>query len=221
MTAEARRVLGLRELLREPEPAAPVSGGEAPAAAAVDPEQAAEALRRKIFDEAREAGYAAGQAVAKTELDRRVAEATAAVEQRHAARERELAAARDALLALAEGIEAQVASFEARLVPAASTLAMAAVARIVGDGWADGRAVEALCRQALADVRQRPVTLRLSPADLPAVEALQWPADVRLEADDALPRGGCRLESHRGVYESGLATRLHAIADALGGAGDA
>lgn len=211
-----QRMLGLGELLRH---APDTAQSDVPETAPVAPDPAAAlaAERDRIFDEARKAGFAAGQAMAKAEVDRAVASATSDVEARHAAQAKALADAQARFVLLASSLEQACAAFEDRIEPAATTLAMHAVARVLGDAMADGHAVAAMCRQSLDEVRQRPLTLRVAADDRAAVAALDLADDVRIDVDAALRAGECRLETHRGLYETGLRTRLYAIADALCG----
>jgi flagellar biosynthesis/type III secretory pathway protein FliH len=67
----------------------------------------------------------------------------------------------------------------------------------------------------LSDVTQRPAVLRLHPDDAELATTLAEGADVRIEADNRLARGQCRVQTRRGDYDTSLADRLDALRLAL------
>jgi type III secretion system HrpE/YscL family protein len=87
-------------------------------------------------------------------------------------------------------------------------------------------AVEDVVAQALEHAGEpRDVVVRLNPADLEAVERgkprllerVRSARAVSLRGDDAVPRGGCVVETELGIVDARLSTQLEAIERALRG----
>jgi type III secretion protein L len=176
---------------------------------------------------------------AKLEGDRLVAEAREAAE-------REVAAARDeaqriARKAEAEGRERGLAAVTELLVGARAvaararsgaeaelrTLAVRIAEKILGRELAlKPDAVVDVVAQALAHAGEpRDVQVRLNPADLEAVERgkprlmerVRSARALTFRGDDAVPRGGCIVETELGAVDARLSTQLEMIERALRG----
>jgi flagellar biosynthesis/type III secretory pathway protein FliH len=184
--------------------------------APVDPCVELEAARAKVMADARDAGLAQGRADAQREIERAVAQARADLQAGNAELERGYHDRQAALSNLIASLNAEVDRIDQQMLDAACVLAMTALTRLLGEGATNGDSMRRLCQSLVADARTRPLVLHIAPGDADAVRELPLPADVRLEIDPHLPAGTCRLDSPRGRVETSLASRLHAIAEALG-----
>lgn len=93
------------------------------------------------------------------------------------------------------------------------------IRKIVGE-MDDEERIQKLVRTALNTVRgQQQVTVRVSPADEPAVSeslaAMTSSSYVRVLPDVRLAQGGCVLESELGVVDATLETQLKALENAF------
>lgn len=88
----------------------------------------------------------------------------------------------------------------------------------------DSRVVRETVRHILADAPAgQPITLRLHPKDMEAVEDLISSTDISvtdmnrvvLASDTSVSRGGCRLETPHGDMDAAIETRLKNVYDAL------
>lgn len=211
------RVLGLRELLERPAPApADATAVAEPVTPPVDPAAELEALRQRVEADAKKAGHAQGMAQAEQAVAEAVADARREVERADAAVRAELQATVVQLKTTVRSLAAAVEKVDEAGLPIAITIALTAVARLVGQVHADRELMSAICRQALDEYRRRPVVIRLCCEDADAVAAaIADIADVRVEADSLLTSGECRLETQRGLYDTSLSTRLEAITRAI------
>lgn len=204
-------IVGLGALLRRD-----VAGvAPQPAIETPDPAELLEAERRQVLQAAEEAGFAQGQARAEQEIQARAQAAEQRAGEACAEAEKRLVETNGQLALLLRNLPDAVAGLEARMEPLLVEVAYAAVTRMLGTAAGDGELIERLCRQALAEFRQRPVVLRVSPRDRDAVAGLAGDADIRIEPDALLGPGQCRLETHKGLYDTGLEARLEALAQAL------
>lgn len=203
------RIVGLASLF------APAAADALPPALAPDPQAQREQERRAAFDEACAEGRAQGLARADAEIERRALAAERAVEAAHAEAARKLQADRARISECLRGLDRAQAALDARIGDIAAEIAYAAVLKILGEPAAERPLMLRLCQQALADFRLRPVVLRVAVGDVDALGALAEPDVVRILADPALAAGQCRLETHRGTYETGLEVRLEAMKQAF------
>jgi flagellar biosynthesis/type III secretory pathway protein FliH len=169
----------------------------------------------RMFEAAREQGLADGRARAEAEVRAACEQARRAVRAEHAAEQARLEAATADATRLVESLTHGLAGLEHELQDAVVEVAYASVLRILGAVALDEDLVWVLCRQALSEVAQRPVVVRLHPDDADRAAALARGDDVRVEADNRLARGQCRLQTRRGDYDTSLADRLDALRLAL------
>lgn len=113
---------------------------------------------------------------------------------------------------LAAGLSAEVERLESLLETTAVSVAYAAVAKCLGEGYADGDAMRVLVRNAISQAGHPVVSVRLAEADITLVGALD---PVAVIADPKLSVGQCVLETRYGHYESGLEVRLESTKKAL------
>lgn len=203
------RIVAIAEHLLRPQPAS----GPAPAP---DPAALLHAERERVLDEARAQGFADGMRSAETEIQARVRAAEAKIEQSHAAETERLRAANERSAALLRDLPDAVAAWETQTADMASEIAYAALLRLLGERNADDASWMAeLCRQALAESRLRPVVVRVAKSQSAGLAALAENDSIRIVGDAELAPGDCRLETHRGLYDSGLEIRLEALKQAL------
>lgn len=205
-----RRIVSLSAALSPP---APVD--VAPLVAAPDPAEQLREGAERVFRAAREQGVAEGRARADAEVREASAQAARAVRAEHAAEQARLDAANADATRLCEALAAGVAAVDRELEDTVVEVAYAAVLRIVGVIAIDEDLVRTLCRQALSDVTQRPAVLRLHPEDAERATSLANGADVRIEPDNRLARGQCRVQTRRGDFDTSLVDRLDALRNAL------
>lgn len=209
---QSARIQGLAAVLIPPRETSPHASD---ARSTVDPVEALEAERKGVLEAAREEGHAQGLAEARQQLEARVAAAERRVVELHATEVERTREARKQLQSLLETLPEAIDALEASLEAVVIECAYAAVGRILGTLDADGTLMQALCRQALADYRQRPVVVRVCPEDAELLEDIADGINVRAEGDRRFAAGQCRLETHKGVYEAGLEVRMEALKQAL------
>ncbi|KMM75705.1 hypothetical protein ACP93_10265 [Xanthomonas sp. NCPPB 1128] len=176
----------------------------------------ADVLLQEAFAAASERGYREGWAAAQQdaagEIQREIA---AASEQLRAsadeARER-LAQTRHQLEALMAGLT-QAIDVQARSAQEiAVEVSYAAIAKVVGEQYANRTLMRSLCQQAVQTAKHRVTAIRLAPQDA-ALDLAGLSVD--LIADPALSAGQCVIETVAGHYELGLDVRLEALKVAL------
>ncbi|MDQ3286713.1 MAG: FliH/SctL family protein [Pseudomonadota bacterium] len=201
------RIVPLRSLFARPEPALPSAAPEA----VIDPRVEIEAERARIFKLSRDEGYAAGMKQAAEEIERRSLQAEKAVAAAHAVEGARLRDANEQLAHLLIAVPDAVAGLDERIEPLAVEAAFMATLRVLGEGAARRPLIVDVCRQALLEYRQRPVTLRVCAQDSDAVSALSDEASVKVLSDEHLAPGQCRLETHKGLYDTSLEVRLNSL----------
>lgn len=207
------RIVELSALL-QPAAAAVVADAPAPAERP-DPAAELERERKAVLERAEAEGLERGLKRAEARILASQQQAESRVEQAHAAQTRKLQAANDQLAALLRAWPAAADELEQRLEAASLEIAYACVTRLLGEIGADGELMKRLCRQALSEYRQRPVLVRVAAADLDAVSELAADSELRVLADARLSPGQCRLETHKGLYDTSLEVRLDALKQAL------
>jgi flagellar biosynthesis/type III secretory pathway protein FliH len=206
-----RRIVPLSAALSPPAPLEDAS----PSIAAPDPAARLREEAERMFQAARDQGLAEGRARAEVEVREACEQARRAVRAEHAAEQERLEAATAGAVHLLESLTRGLAGLEHELQDAVVEIAYASVLRILGAVAIDDDLMRALCRQALSEVAQRPAVLRLHPEDAERAAVLADGSDVRVEADNRLARGQCRLQTRRGDYDTSLAERLDALRLAL------
>jgi flagellar assembly protein FliH len=195
----------LREPALQPREAPAGSGEAAPAVsaeAALERARAeAEAIREAARAEGRREGLARGRAEARAELEGLLAELREVVASLRASRE-----------ALLEALAPRILD---AVVRAAGRVAGGAIA-------AEPDRLRAIVREALAQARDdERVVVRLHPDDLAALEPARAEleraasGELVLRADRSLVRGGCVVETSRGLVDARLDMKLAALHEAL------
>lgn len=203
------RIVGLSTLLMSAgAPVEPVPSGP-------DPALALERERADVLSKAEQDGYEHGLRRAQGELTAQLAAVEARIEKDHAERGRQLRIAQERLSGLIATWSQAVTELDRRLEETSLEIAYCATTRLLGKGAGDGELMRELCRQALIEYRQRPVLIRVAPEDLDALAAIAMESDVSVVADTRMSAGEYRLETHKGLYETGLEIRLEALKQAL------
>lgn len=174
-------------------------------------EDAVEVERIRIYEAAWTEGYESGMSEAKAQIETRAESAERQWKTKYADEVERLSALSARLKALESPLTGAVAELEKRIESMVVETVYAAVVRIVASAARERQAIVDVCREALADYPLRPVVLRVSRADLEAVESVFREADIRIEGDIGLSTGQCRLESGKGLYEAGIEQRLEAL----------
>lgn len=209
------RIVELSALLQPAVVAADPDANGLVQAVRLDPAVELERERKAIFERAQAEGLERGLQRADEQILASQKQAEARIEQAHAAQTRKLQAANEQLTALLQAWPAAADELDQRLETLSLDIAFACVTRLLGEIGADGELMKRLCRQALSEYRQRPVLVRVAEADLEAVSELSADAEVRVVADARLSPGQCRLETHKGLYDTSLEVRLDALKQAL------
>lgn len=178
---------------------------------APDPAEQLRQEAERVVQAAREQGLREGRAQAEAEIARASEDARRAVIAAHADEQARLESAHADAARLLRALEALPAERDGAMEDLVVEVAYAAVLRVLGATSVETPLLHALCRQALADMTQRPVVVRVHPLDADAVAALADGSDVRIEADARLQRGQCRLQTRRGDYDTSLEERLDAL----------
>lgn len=211
-TLAETRVVGLRELLVQPSSAAPTAVA---VQAVADPVVELEALRTRVMEQAKDAGFAQGMKDADVRIAATVDKATSEVQARHADLLKRAQLYADGLKALEAGLHAAVERLDQSVEALAVQIAMSAVLRVVGQRAGDESLTAAVCGEALREYRQRPVTIHVGGNVDDLTAELGLDGRIAFVADAELPLGACRLETHRGQYDTSVRSRLHAAVDAL------
>lgn len=201
------RIVRLSTLLARPAPIEQVPSPEP----VIDLRAQAEAECEQLFKLAQENGYAAGMKLAADEISKRVGNAEQAIAVAHAAEGKRLREANEHLARLLRTLPEAVAENEAQLESITVEVAFAATLRVLGEVAIQRPLIENVCRQALDEYRQRPVVLRVSGDDVQALAGLVEDGAVRVVADVHLSEGQCRLETHKGLYDTSLEVRLESL----------
>lgn len=209
--AVGARVVGLGDLLRPREPIATAAEPEPQP----DPRALLEQERARVFEAARNEGYAAGMRDAEQRIEKRSAEAERVWREKFDAETRRLGEAARNLEASIAALPEALAAVEGRVEAMAIEIAFAASARVVATAARDETMVIGFCREALAEYALRPAVLRVHPSLLSAVRSSIAEQDVRIESDAALAKEQCRIESARGLFDIDLADRLETLKRAL------
>lgn len=207
IAATDERIVGLSAFFSRPAPVPPTTVTEP----AVDPRARIEAERGRIFEAAQEDGYAAGIKRAEDEISKRIAKAEQAISSAHASEGKRLEEANARLARLLRAVPEAVADTDAQMEPVAAELAFAATMRVLGEIAAKRPLIADICRQALDEYRLRPVVLRVAADEVEALADLVEDDVVRVVADVSLTAGQCRLETHKGLYDTSLEVRLEAL----------
>lgn len=211
ISAADARIVGIGEHLLRPQPASMSGPDPAP-----DPAALLHAERERVLAEARTQGFADGMRSAETEIQARARAAEAKVEQSHAAETERLRAANERMAAWLRDLPEAVVAWETQTADMASEIAYVALVRLLGERAADDASwMVELCRQALAESRLRPVVVRVAKSQSAGLAVLAEGDNIRIVGDAELAPGDCRLETHRGLYDSGLEIRLEALKQAL------
>ena len=155
-----------------------------------------ESLQQQAFDEAHAAGYAAGKADARAQVERFEA----------------------LMKSLARPLEDLDESVERELVALAVSVAKMIIRRELRT---DPGEIVAVVRDALAllPVGVREIRVHLHPEDAALVRSLASTAEAqpvwRIVEDPVLTRGGCRIESESSQIDARLETRIGAVVSRL------
>ncbi|MCW0436684.1 hypothetical protein [Xanthomonas sacchari] len=187
-------------------------------AAAMDapPSPSAEALLQEAFAAASDRGYregwAAAQQDAADEIQREIAAAT---EQLRASADEErerLTQTRHQLEALFAGLTQAIDAQANSAQEVAVEVSYAAVAKVLGQQYANRTLMQAICQQAVQTTKHHVAAVRLAPQDA-ALDLAGLSVDVI--ADSMLSAGQCVIETAAGHYQLGLDVRLEALKVAL------
>ena len=200
------RIVALSALFSRPAPAQPAA-----TAVVVDPRVLLEAERARMFKAAQDDGYSAGMKLAEDEISKRVSKAEQAIADTHAAEGQRLREANEQLARLLRAVPEAMAENDAQMEPIAVEAAFAATLRVLGEVATQRPLIVEVCRQALDEYRLRPVVLRVAADEAEALADLVEDGAVRIVADAHLMAGQCRLETHKGLYDTSLEVRLEAL----------
>lgn len=181
---------------------------------AIDAQTLLEHERRRVLDSAQEQGYASGLKRADQAIEARAKAAESQIREAHAAEGESLQLANEQLAELLQSLPQAIAQMDTRVETAAVEIAYAACMRLLGESAVNRTLMPALCEQALAEYRQRPVTVRVCATDAACLAHIAGD-DVGVVVDPHLASGQCRLETHKGLYDTGIEVRLDALKQVL------
>jgi len=170
--------------------------------------------RQQAYEAAREQGRREGQLEAEQSHARQAAKATTAFEAECRQHLEELQDERSRLRELGAGIGDALQAIARDTVAQAAEIAYAAALRLYGGSGVANVDFSALCARILQEQRQRPLTLRVAPAQLPLAQVFEE-AGICVESDHRLVAGQCRLDTGRELIDTGLDVRLEALKAAL------
>jgi flagellar assembly protein FliH len=171
--------------------------------------------RQTLLDTARTDGYEQGLQRANQEIKARVSAAEMEVRETNAAEAERLRLAREQLTLLLQELPGAVAMAESRMEATAIEIAFLGITRLLGAQMTDRTLLPALCGQALAEYKQRPITLKVAPVEVDCLLDLNENDAIRVVSDSRLLPGQCHLETHKGVFDTGIDVRLEALKQAF------
>lgn len=157
-------------------------------------------------------GYAEGEREIRAQLQQEAAQLAVEAKRQQDASVEQLERARQRLDTLLGTITAVLEEQVRKVDEIAVSTAYSAVAKFLGDKYADKHLMQALVHHALAHTGQRVNTVHLSEEDAELVQPVDG---VRIVADSRLRPGQCTLETQLGHYESGVEVRLELLKSAL------
>lgn len=164
--------------------------------------------KERGYREGIERGTAEGRKLVETELARLTERMQGELKQAQA----KLDASREQLGKLFGKLSSALDDHARHAEEVAVEVAYAAVARFLGERYADRTLMEMLCRHALSHAGHEVTTVRVSKQD---AELLTDIESIVIAADARLSPGQCTLETRLGHYETGLDVRLDLIKHAL------
>lgn len=195
-----------RPLWPTPAVSAPVQEADSPA----------EKRARQDELDAKERGYreglAQGKAEGRKQADKEAAALVERMEKEMRQSQSRLEASRERLDALLERLSTALDEHAHHAEAVAVEAAYAAIARFLGERYAERSLMEQLCRHALSHTGHTVNTVRVSEQD---VDTLSGIDSVTIIGDSRLMPGQCTLETRLGHYETGLDVRLDLIKQAL------
>lgn len=180
----------------------------------IDPRLALEEERQRVLHSGREEGLALGLEDARKQIDDAVGKARQELEDKQAAAHKRLEQAEQRLTALLQRLPDLIESIEEKTAGLAAELAYLSVLRVLGEATPAER-IERISRQALAEIHQRPITIRVSDGDRDAVAALADGTTVQVESAARLQSGQCELDAGSGIHDTGLDVRLESLKQAF------
>ena len=177
----------------------------------LDPRELLEQERLRIFEAARIEGHARGMSQAEAEILARTKAVENEVYKQHEAESTRLRLANEQLAALLRALPQALQEADARVEAVAVDVAYAGTMRILGEKAADRSLIAALCHQALGEYVHRPVVVRVAAEDAAGLDELADGDAVRVVGDSRLQSGQCQLETHKGLFDTGLDVRLEVL----------
>jgi flagellar assembly protein FliH len=149
----------------------------------------------QLRQQARDAGFAEGVAAGRAQME----------------------AAASELSSLLEALAHPFQNTDAALLRTLLELVERAVTAILQGEFESPANLEAVLRDALSvlDDAAADIELQLNPADVPLFEAVALPANIRLQADAGVARGGLLLRSGASSVDATVSARLDAVMASL------
>lgn len=194
---------------RPPAAASMPAGSPRPAA-----QQEIEARLRAAFEKARDEGLAEGQASARSAFQERIQAAERKLEQQRSALRHKDAERQAALQSMLEQLRDEQQRLLADAEGFAVELALRALARLLPLRDADAPVLAESCALAVQELGGSALRVRVAPAVADGLRT-RLRTGIELVVDPALRADQCFIETPRGDVETGLATRLAGITDAL------
>lgn len=180
-----------------------------------DPEMLAREERASVLRAAHEEGLSSGLAEADARIAQRVEECERQIREAHRAAQERLEGGQRQLDRLLKSIPEKIAQQEQRIERTAAEIAFEALVRCLGAGNADRGLTLQITEQVLHERRQRPATLWASAVDAESLKSIADIEGLKISMDPHLGSGDIRLETPVGQYETGVAQRIQALADAF------
>jgi flagellar biosynthesis/type III secretory pathway protein FliH len=179
----------------------------------IDPAAELEIERVRVLEVASEEGRAQGLREAEQAISERVAAIEARLTEAYEARVKALEHEQERLTALVHAIPSALREMDREVAETAVEVAYRAIARVVGQQWAEKELLAELCQATMREDRLSPGIVRVAPED--ASRFTHPHTDLQLVSDADLKVGQCIIESSKGRLSTGLDVRLTAIRDAL------
>ena len=178
-----------------------------------DPEALAREERARVLQAAHEEGLAEGLAEADARIAQRVEECERQIRETHRAAQERLEGGQRQLDRLLKSIPEDIARQERQIEQLAAEIAFEALVRSLGERNAERDLTVRITENVLRERRQRPATLWVSAEDVESMTSAANVEGLKVSTDPHLARGDIRLETPVGQYETGVAQRIHALAD--------
>lgn len=181
----------------------------------LEPQHLLEEARARIQQAAESQGFQTGMREAESRIEEAIVEHKKRLTLKHTEETERVAALANRLEEIELQLAQKILSWEQTSEQILIEATFAATSKVCAQAIQDGSALAHICREVLAECPVRPVVLKVAPDNVETVAAIFRTGEIKVEGDADLQVDQCRLESARGMLETGLRDRLEAMKEAF------